>query len=110
MNKTLLEMVKEVIEGLDKMVDELDKRRNELRKEYKKLYDETIRLEDILDNETFEDETRRRKLAIELDIVDDKATNTANKLDEIYDYRESLCDAYFYLKEAKETLETMQGD
>lgn len=110
MNKTLLEKVKEVIEGLDKMVDELDERRNELRKEYKKFYDETIRLEDILDNKTFEDETRRRKLAIELDIVDDKATNTANKLDEIYDYRESLWDAYFYLKEAKETLETMQGD
>lgn len=110
MNKTLLEKVKEVVEGLDKMVDELDERMNELRKEYKKLYDETIRLEDILDNETFEDETRRRKLASELDIVDNKATNTANKLDEIHDYRESLLDAYFYLKEAEETLETMQGD
>ena len=72
MNKTLLEMVKEVIERLDKMVDKLDERRNGLRKEYKKLYDETIRLEDILDNETFEDETRRRKLASELDIVDGK--------------------------------------
>ena len=79
----------------------MDERRNELRKEHEKLYDETIRLEDILDNETFEDETRRRKLASELDIVDDKATDTANKLDEIYDYRESLWDASFYLKEQK---------
>lgn len=110
MNKTLLEMVKEVIEGLDKMVDELDGKRDELRKEYKKLYDETIRLEDILDNETFEDEIKERKIARKLDIVQDKAIDTADELDELYDYRESLWDASLYLKEAKETLEIMQGD